>query len=100
MSQNPKEYHKPKTESQNTKQNHTTLNRITKHKPESQNPKENYKPKTELQTQNRITKPTTENPECGEILFLESGILGFGIQNTDKRIQNPITIGLRNPISN
>ena len=87
MSQNPKEYHKPKTESQNTKQNHTTLNRITKHKPESQNPKENHKPKT-------------ENPESGKILFLESGILGFGIQNTDKRIQNPITIGLRNPVSN
>ena len=87
MSQNPKEYHKPKTEPQNTKQNHTTLNRITKHKPESQNPKENHKPKT-------------ENPESGKILFLESGILGFGIQNTDKRIQNPITIGLRNPISN
>ena len=94
MSQNPKEYHKPKTESQNTKQNHTTLNRITKHKPESQNPKENHK------TQNRITKPKTENPESGKILFLESGILGFGIQNTDKRIQNPITIGLRNPIFN
>ena len=30
MSQNPKEYHKPKTEPQNTKQNHTTLHRITK----------------------------------------------------------------------
>ena len=51
MSQNPKEYHKPKTESQNTKQNHTTLNRITKHKPESQKPKENHK------TQNIITNP-------------------------------------------
>ena len=87
MSQNPKEYHKPKTESQNTKQNHKTQKRITKHK-------------TELQTQNRITKPKTENPESGKIFFLESGILGFGIQNTDKRIQNPIMIGLRNPISN
>ena len=90
---------KHKTESHNLKQNHKTLNRITKHKPESQNPKENHKPKTELQSQNRITKPKTENPESGKIFFLESGILGFGIQNTDKRIQNPITIGLRNPIS-
>ena len=94
MSQNPKEYHKPKTESQNTKQNHTTLNRITKHKPESQNTKQNYKPKTESQN----LKQKIRNP--GKFFFLESGILGFGIQNTDKRIQNPITIGLRNPISN
>ena len=77
---------KHKTESHNLTQNHKTLNRITKHQPESQNPKENH-------------KPQTENPESGKILFLESGILGFGIQNTDKRIQNPITIGLRNPIS-
>ena len=44
-----------KTESQNSKQNHKTQNRITKPKTESQNPKQKHK------TQNRITKPESQN---------------------------------------
>ena len=61
-SQNSKQNHKtqnritkPKTESQNPKQKHKTQNRITKPKTESQNSKQNHK------TQNRITKPKTES---------------------------------------
>ena len=45
---------KPKTESQNSKQNHKTQNRITKPKTESQNSKQKHK------TQNRNTKLKTE----------------------------------------
>ena len=43
-----------KTESQNSKQNHKTQNRITKFKTESQNSKQNHK------IQNRITKSKIE----------------------------------------
>ena len=73
-----------KTESQNSKQNHKTQNRITKRKTESQNPKQKHKtqnritnpkqkhktqnritesqnPKQNHKTQNRITKPETQN---------------------------------------
>ena len=45
---------KPKTETQNSKQNHKTQYRNTKLKTESQNPKQKHK------TQNRITKLKTE----------------------------------------
>ena len=35
--------------------------------------------------------------ESEEVLFVESGILGFGIRSTAQGIWNPLTIGIRNP---
>ena len=39
-------------------------------------------------------------PESKEILLVESGFLGFGIQNSAQGVRNPsVTIGIRNPES-
>ena len=55
---------KPKTETQNRKQNHKTQNRNPKPKTETQNPKQKHKiqnenPKLKTETQNPKQKPKT-----------------------------------------
>ena len=56
-----------KTESQNSKQNHKTQNRITKFKTESQNSKQNHK------IQNRITKLKTESQNSKQKYKTQNG---------------------------
>ena len=52
---------KPKTESQNSKQNHKTQNRITNPKQNKKNSKQNRKTQNKIKkNQNRIAKPKTE----------------------------------------
>ena len=78
-----------KTESQNSKQNHKTQNRITKRKTESQNSKQNHK------TQNRITKFKTESQNSKQNHKTQNRITKFKIETQNAKrnhkTQNGIT---------
>ena len=84
-----------KTESQNSKQNHKTQNRITKFKTESQNSKQNHK------IQNRNTKLKTESQNSKKNTKLKTETQNSKVKKTHKgqNIDAPSSIPHHSSIS-